>query len=103
MLLFPNEQDAERDATFCVCTWESGLPRRCSLMAVDLTERERNRQISDVTFRWNPKYDTSEIIYRTETDSQIRKTHLWLLKRKGSGGEINQEFGISRHKLLYIK
>ena len=41
MLLFPNEQDAERDATFCVCTCESGLPRRCSLMTVDLTERER--------------------------------------------------------------
>lgn len=24
-----------------VCTWESGLPRRCWLMTVDLTERER--------------------------------------------------------------
>ena len=51
---------------------------------------------------WNPKYDTNEIIYGTETDSQIGKTNLWLPKRKGSGGEINQEFGISRHKLLHI-
>ena len=54
-------------------------------MAVDLTERERNRQISDVTFRWNPKYDTSEIIYRTETDSQIRKTIWWLPEERDGG------------------
>ena len=34
----------------------------------------------------NLKYDTNEPIYKTETDSQIWKTNLWLLKRKGSGG-----------------
>ena len=28
---------------------------------------------------------------------------LWLLKGKGRGREINQEFGISRCKLMYMK
>ena len=52
---------------------------------------------------WNLKYDTNELIYKTETDSQMWKTNLWLPKGKGSEGGINQEFWISRHKLLYIK
>ena len=51
----------------------------------------------------NLKYDTNELIYKTETDSQIQKTNLRLPKGKGGGGGINQEFGISRYTLLYIK
>ena len=47
--------------------------------------------------------DTNELIYETETDSQTQKTNLWLPKEKGSRGGINQEFGISRYKLLCIK
>ena len=31
----------------------------------------------------NLKYDTNELIYKTERDSQIQKTYLWLPKRKG--------------------
>ena len=31
---------------------------------------DRERQIYDVTYMWNLKYDTNEIIYKTETDSQ---------------------------------
>ena len=31
----------------------------------------RERQITyDITYMWNLKYDTNELIYRTETDSQ---------------------------------
>ena len=31
----------------------------------------RQRQIPpDITYVWNPKYDTNELIYKTETDSQ---------------------------------
>ena len=29
---------------------------------------------------WNLKYDTSELIYKTETDSQAQKTNIWLPK-----------------------
>ena len=50
---------------------------------------------------WNPKYNTSELTYKMETDSQTQKTNLQL--SKGKRGEINQEFKISRYKLLYIK
>ena len=33
---------------------------------------ERERQIPyDITYMWNLKYDTNELIYRTETISQI--------------------------------
>ena len=32
---------------------------------------ERERQISyDVTYMWNLKHDTNDLIYKTETDSQ---------------------------------
>ena len=35
------------------------------------SKSERERQIPyDVTYMWNLKYDTNELIYKTETDSQ---------------------------------
>ena len=40
---------------------------------------------------WNLifKNDTNELIYKTETDSQILKTNLWLPKgKRGGEGEI---------------
>ena len=52
---------------------------------------------------WNLKYDTNELIYKTEMDSQTEKANLWLPKGKGGGGGINYEYGISRYKLLHIK
>ena len=45
-----------------------------------------HRQISyDITYMWNLKYDTNELIYKTETDSQTEKTNLWFPKGKGEG------------------
>ena len=35
---------------------------------------------------WSLKYDTDELIYETETDSQTWKRNLWLPKRKGDDG-----------------
>ena len=36
------------------------------------SKSERERQIPyDITYMWNLKYDTNELIYETETDSQI--------------------------------
>ena len=50
------------------------------------------------------KNDTNELIYITETDSQISKTKLWLPKgKRGTGGGIDLEFGINVYILLYIK
>ena len=35
------------------------------------SKSERERQISyDITYIWNLKYDTIELIYKTETESQ---------------------------------
>ena len=34
---------------------------------------------------WNFKNDTNELIYKTETDSQIQKTNLLLPQGKGTG------------------
>ena len=32
---------------------------------------------------WNLKYDTNEPIYKTEADSQIQRTGLWLPRGRG--------------------
>ena len=48
------------------------------------------------------KKDTNKLIYKTEIESQMQETNLWLPKAKGGGG-INQEFGINTHILLNVK
>ena len=41
------------------------------------SKSERERQIPyDVTYMRNLKYDTTELIYETETDSQTQRTGL---------------------------
>ena len=47
---------------------------------------------------WNLNYDTSELIYETETDSQTQRADLWL-PGGGAGGGKDWEVGISRCKL----
>ena len=40
---------------------------------------ERERKIPyDITYMWNLKYDTNELTYETETDSQTQRTDLSL-------------------------
>ena len=48
------------------------------------------------------KDDTNDLIHKTEIDPQTQKTNSWL-KGKGMEGGINQEFGINKYTLLYIK
>ena len=44
----------------------------------------RQRQIPcDITYMYNLKYDTNELIYKTEIDQQ--RTDLWLLRGNGKG------------------
>ena len=38
---------------------------------------------------WNLKNNTNECICKTETDSQIQKTNLWLPKVRGNVGGTN--------------
>ena len=64
---------------------------------------ETERQIAyDIIAMCNLKYDTNELIYETETDSQTYRTDLWLLRESVGGGGMDWEFEISRCKLLYI-
>ena len=49
----------------------------------------------DITYMWNLKYDTCELIYKTEIDSETQKTNSWLPQGKKGRG-INLEFGINR-------
>ena len=51
---------------------------------------------------WHLKYDTNELIYKTETDSQAQKTNLWLPKGKGGGDKLgvwNQEIQATIYKI----
>ena len=43
------------------------------------SKSDRERQIPHgITYMWNLKYDTNELIYKTEADSQTQRTDLWL-------------------------
>ena len=53
----------------------------------------------DITNMWNLKYETNELIYKTETENKLVVTK----EERRSGGGINQEFGISRYTQLSIK
>ena len=46
------------------------------------------RQMYDITYVRNVKSDSSELIYKTETDSQIRKTSLLLPEGKRRKAQI---------------
>ena len=48
------------------------------------------------------KKGTNELIYKTEVDTQMQKTNLWLPGDKRKGG-INWEIGTDICTLLYIK
>ena len=66
------------------------------------SKSERERQIYIYNLLWNLKYDTNELIYKKETNSQTQRTNLWLLRWMGCRGGLDWEFGTSRCKLLYI-
>ena len=53
----------------------------------------------DVTYMWNLKHDTKELIYRTKTESQIQR--LVVVKEEGERGRMDWELGISTCKLLH--
>ena len=50
----------------------------------------------------NFKKDTNELIDKTETDLQILKTNLWVIKGEMLEGGINQELGMNMYSLLYM-
>ena len=66
------------------------------------SKSERERQTPNgITYKWNLRYDTNKLIYKTETHSQTQN-RLVVANGGGVGGK-DWEFGISRCKLLYEK
>ena len=56
-------------------------------MDLEIVSQKKERQIPyDITYMWNPKYNTNKLIYETETNSQTYRTDLWL--PRGREGQI---------------
>ena len=57
---------------------------------------QKEKQITcDITYVWNIKYDTNELIYETETDSLTRRTVLWLPRGRGLGEGWSAKLGLA--------
>ena len=68
-----------------------------------LSEVSQKKQIPyDITYMWNLKFDTDELICETEIDSQTQKTDM-VAKGWQGGGEMDWEFRVNRCKLLHIR
>ena len=67
----------------------------------EVNQKEKQIQY-DVIYMQNLKYDTDELIYETETDSQTQGRDLWLPRGSGWGG-IDWEFEVSRYKPLCVE
>ena len=51
------------------------------LEIIILSKSEKDKY-HDITYTWNLKYQTDELIYMTETESMTSKANLWLTKGK---------------------
>ena len=63
---------------------------RETVLLSEISQTEKEKYPYDSTYMWNlkKKRNTNELIYKTEIDSQILKTNLWLPRRKRGGGQI---------------
>ena len=64
-------------------------------------EKDKYHMISLICRIWH-KYGTNELIYKTETDSDI-ENRLVVAKGVGAGRGMDWEFGVSRCKLLHLE
>ena len=66
------------------------MPFAATWMGLEITKMSevRKRQIPhNIIYMWNLKYDTSELIYKTETDSQTQNRLVVAKGDWGGGGE----------------
>ena len=64
-------------------------------MKQNKSERERQKISYTIIYMWSRKYDTNELVYEMETDSQTQRADLWL-----PWGRMGWEFEISIYKLI---
>jgi len=50
----------------------------------EVSQKERDKY--HITYMWNLKYDTNELIYETGTDPQTERTDLWMPRGGGRLG-----------------
>ena len=66
------------------------MPFAATWMGLEITKMSevRKRQIPhNIIYMWNLKYDTSELIYKTETDSRTQNRLVVAKGDWGGGGE----------------
>ena len=52
-----------------------------AIIILSEVSQKKKRQIPyNITYMWNLKYDTNELIYEKETDAQTQKTNLMVTK-----------------------
>ena len=56
----------------------------------EVSQKEKDKQHM-ISLMGSLKYDTSELIYKTETDSQTQRADLWLPKWRGGEGGMDWE------------
>ena len=55
------------------------------ILLLRMSARERHTTY-DITYMWKLKTDTNELIYKTEMDSQTKKTNFMVIKGERKGG-----------------
>ena len=84
---------------------EWGMPFAATWMdlGIIILSEVRERKISyDIIDMWNLKYNTNELIYTAETDSQIIE-HTYGCQGEGDEGGMDWEFVIRTYKVLQIE
>ena len=69
------------------------------LREVSLAEKDKISH--DITSRWNLKYDTNQLIYKT--DSQTQRTDVRLPRRRVGEEGMGWEVRVSRCKVLHTE
>ena len=63
--------------------------------------RKTNHIAYDITYMWNLKYDTNELIYENR-DSQMQKTNLWFPKgKRGGGADKSGGWNQQKHTIIH--
>ena len=68
-----------------------------------LSEISQKENDNDIPYMWNFKYDTNEPIYETETESQTKRTDLWLPRERGSGEGWSGRLGLAYESFYNIE
>lgn len=42
----------------------------------------------DITYKWKLNYDTNQVLYETETESQAQRPDLWLSQEREADGDL---------------